>query len=117
MSKFDAISVREKSGVDICKNEFGVEATHVLDPVFLCDMDSYNEILSLSNVKEHKEYLFSYILDPTEDKIEMVKQTAKNLGLPYRIAIDENYDVGCLCIPCLYYSDTYCQFPYYFRLS
>lgn len=88
LSKFDAISVREKSGVDICKNEFGVEATHVLDPVFLCDMGSYNEILSLSKVKEHKEYLFSYILDPTEDKIEMVKETAKNLGLPYRIAID-----------------------------
>ena len=88
LSKFDAISVREKSGVDICKNEFGVEATHVLDPVFLCDMDSYNEILSLSKVKEHKEYLFSYILDPTEDKIQMVKETAKNLGLPYRIAID-----------------------------
>jgi polysaccharide pyruvyl transferase WcaK-like protein len=88
LSKFDAISVREKSGVDVCKNEFGVEATHVLDPVFLCDMDSYNEILSLSKVKEHKEYLFSYILDPTEDKIEMVKKTAKSLGLPYRIAID-----------------------------
>ena len=88
LSKFDAISVREKSGVDICKNEFNVEATHVLDPVFLCDMDSYNEILSLSKVKEHKEYLFSYILDPTEDKIQMVKETAKSLGLPYRIAID-----------------------------
>ncbi len=88
LSKFDAISVREKSGVDICKNEFAVEATHVLDPVFLCDMDSYNEVLSLSKVNESKEYLFSYILDPTEDKIKMVKQTAKRLGLPYRIAID-----------------------------
>lgn len=88
LSKFDAISVREKSGVDICKNEFGVEATHVLDPVFLCDMDSYKEVLALSTVKESKDYVFSYILDPTEDKIEMVKQVAEKLGLPYKIAID-----------------------------
>ncbi|MBQ7761472.1 MAG: polysaccharide pyruvyl transferase family protein [Clostridia bacterium] len=88
LSKFDAISVREKSGVDVCKNEFGAEATHVLDPVFLCDMDSYKEVTDLSKLKEREKYVFSYILDPTEDKIEMVKLTAKRLGLPYRIAID-----------------------------
>lgn len=88
LSKFDSISVREKSGVDVCKNEFGVEATHVLDPVFLCDMDSYNEVISLATHKENEKYVFSYILDPTEDKIEMVKNVAKTLGLPYRIAVD-----------------------------
>ena len=88
LSKFDAISVREKSGVDVCKDEFGVEATHVLDPVFLCDMDSYREVTDLSTVDEKEKYLFSYVLDPTEDKINMVKSTAKKLGLSYRIAID-----------------------------
>ncbi len=88
LSRFDAISVREKSGVDVCRNEFGVEATHVLDPVFLCDMDSYNEVMSLSTHNEKEKYLFSYILDPTEDKIKMVKDASERLGLPYRIAID-----------------------------
>ena len=88
LSKFDSISVREKSGVDVCKNEFGVEATHVLDPVFLCDAKSYQEVIDLSKCHEKGEYLFSYLLDPTEDKIEMVRSTAKKLGLSYRIAID-----------------------------
>lgn len=88
LSKFDAISVREKSGVALCKNEFGVEATHVLDPVFLCDMESYKEITSISCSEKPKNYLFSYILDPTLDKIDMVKRSAERLGLPYRIAID-----------------------------
>ena len=88
LSKFDSISVREKSGVDVCKNEFGVEATHVLDPVFLCDMDSYNEVIALSTHKKKEKYVFSYVLDPTEDKIEMVRSVAKRLGLPYRIAVD-----------------------------
>lgn len=88
LSKFDAISVREKSGVDVCKNEFSAEATHVLDPVFLCDMESYKEVTDLSKCTEKQNYIFSYILDPTEEKIEMVKLASKRLGLPYRIAID-----------------------------
>ena len=88
LSKFDAISVREKSGVDICKNDFGVEATHVLDPVFLCDMESYGEITSISTIEKPDKYLFSYILDPSYDKVNTVREYAKKLGLPYRIAID-----------------------------
>ena len=88
LSKFDAISVREKSGVGVCKREFGVEATHVLDPVFLCDMASYKEITDISTMEKPQKYLFSYILDPTLDKIDMVKKSAQKLGLTYRIAID-----------------------------
>ncbi len=90
MSKFDAISVREKSGVDVCRHEFDAEATHVMDPVFLCDEESYREVIALSAYNEDKpaRYLFSYILDPTEDKIKMVRDTAKQLNMPYRIAID-----------------------------
>jgi len=32
LSKFEAISVRESSGVDICKNTFGVNAECIIDP-------------------------------------------------------------------------------------
>ncbi|MBQ9773717.1 MAG: Coenzyme F420 hydrogenase/dehydrogenase, beta subunit C-terminal domain [Clostridia bacterium] len=90
MSRFDAISVREKSGVELCKREFDMEATHVMDPVFLCDMASYQEVIALSKYSEQKKekYVFSYILDPTEDKINMVRDVAKKLRMPYRIAID-----------------------------
>jgi hypothetical protein len=35
LKKFDAISVREASGVQVCRDIFGVQATHVLDPVLL----------------------------------------------------------------------------------
>lgn len=94
LSKFNAISVREKSGVDVCRDEFGVKATHVLDPVFLCDMASYDEVTNLSKCKDEKDYVFSYILDPTEDKIEMVRTVAAKLGMNYKIAVDalNNYD-------------------------
>ncbi len=88
LSRFDAVSVRERSGVDVCKNEFSIEATHVMDPVFLCDTDSYREVTALSEIKIDEPYLFSYVLDPTEDKIRMVRETARARGIGYRIAID-----------------------------
>lgn len=34
ISRFDRVSVREDDGVGICRDVFGVEASHVLDPVF-----------------------------------------------------------------------------------
>lgn len=40
LSRFDAVSVREESGVAICHSS-GREATHVLDPTLLLSMDDY----------------------------------------------------------------------------
>jgi hypothetical protein len=45
LAKFDAISVRESSGVDICNNIFGVEAQHVLDPTLLVGRGYFDEII------------------------------------------------------------------------
>ena len=42
LDQFDAISVRENSGVDICKEVFNVSAQEVLDPTLL--LNSYDEI-------------------------------------------------------------------------
>lgn len=88
MSRFDSVSVREESGVEVCAQEFNIAASWVLDPVFLCDMESYREVIALSNKSEDAPYLFAYILDPTEDKLNLIRYTAEKLNLPYRIAID-----------------------------
>lgn len=94
LSKFDAISVREESGVDICRNSFNVEATHVLDPVFLCSMEAYQEAIDLSKLDlTGEKYVLSYLLDVTEDKLAAVRGTAEKLGLPYRIILDGQKDV------------------------
>ena len=44
LSRFDSISVREKSGVDICKN-FGVKALQVLDPTLLLPAENYSKLI------------------------------------------------------------------------
>ena len=88
LSRFDHISTREKSGVRICREVFGVDADHVLDPVFLCPTEDYLDVINSSGLKMDEPYLFSYILDPTQDKLELVKSVAERKGLPYKIAID-----------------------------
>lgn len=88
MSRFDAISVREKSAVEICKNDFSVDATLVMDPVFLCPLAAYDEVISISSVNESTPFIFAYLLDPTPDKIAAVRFVSKQKNINYRLIID-----------------------------
>ena len=58
LNKFDYISVREDSGVDLCKSIFGVNATHILDPVFFLDSTEYDILIKKSNLNEKKFYCY-----------------------------------------------------------
>jgi len=51
LQRFDAISVREDSGVEICKNVFGVNATLVLDPTLLLSEQDYTDLLGSMTMK------------------------------------------------------------------
>lgn len=78
--KFDAISVREDSGVDLCKNYLDVDAVHLIDPTMLITAEEYKE-LTREITKSNRQYLFAYILDQSEEKIQYIKNTADALGL------------------------------------
>lgn len=55
--RFDAISVREASAVDLCKNHFGVDASLVLDPTLLLNREDYEKVCN--NIpKKEKHILF-----------------------------------------------------------
>ena len=89
LRRFNAVSVREDYAVDICKNEFGVEACEVLDPVFMCDKRHYLECIKESNVAKNlpeQNYVLAYILDPTEEKQLAIENLSKRL----------NADIICL---------------------
>jgi Polysaccharide pyruvyl transferase len=61
IQKFDAISVREKSGVDLVKSLGRVNAQHVVDPTLLLEKDAYAEIIDYSLVPD-EPYVFVYKL-------------------------------------------------------
>lgn len=63
---FDFISVREQSGVNICRDLFDSSADVVLDPVFLKSKEFYSEIANESKFSCN-EYILTYLLDPWQE--------------------------------------------------
>lgn len=78
VSSFDAISVREKSAVTLCKNYLGVTATHVLDPTLLLCKDDYRKLFT--ETKGESEGVFTYWLDSTSDKLKFAELVADNMS-------------------------------------
>ena len=78
--KFDAISVREESGVKLCKDHFGVDATWVLDPTLLLKKEDYLPICKDVSVNK-KKYLAVYVLDESETIKAMYEKEADNRSL------------------------------------
>lgn len=81
---FDAISVREASGVTLCKNYLGVETTHVLDPTLMLDAEDY---LSLCSGNEHPQgdYIAVYTLDYTKQKMALLNEVSRQLASPLHL--------------------------------
>lgn len=88
VSKFDAVSVREDVGVKICKDNFGIDVQQVLDPVFLLNKKEYDKIAQESHKKHSEKYVLAYILDPTEDKNNLITSVVERLGLKLVIIPD-----------------------------
>ena len=79
--RFDLITVREESGVDLCREHLGVEATWVLDPTMLLCREDYEKVVLAENEPVSKGTLFHYILDPSEEKRALIEGVAKENGL------------------------------------
>ena len=78
---FDVVTVREDSGVKLCKEYLCVNAFHVLDPTMLLQREDYLKILEKSNTPKSDGNLFDYILDPNPIKQQFVKNVASRFGL------------------------------------
>ena len=81
--QMDAISVREASGVDLCREHLGVDATCVLDPTMLLDAVGYQDIID-DQWDAGEPYLAVYCLDITPAKEEFFNRLAQERGLTVR---------------------------------
>ncbi|MCM1218494.1 MAG: polysaccharide pyruvyl transferase family protein [Lachnospiraceae bacterium] len=84
IKKFHAVSVREKSSVNLINDTFRWECNpeFVLDPTMLISPDVYKDIISQSGVKRQKgKTLFYYVLDMDRDKKECLETMAERLNL------------------------------------
>lgn len=74
LNRFSCISVREESSVELLKDLFGCRAERVLDPVFLCDIKYYTDMIKIGKLRVPEEkFTGAYLLDITEEKKKVVQ--------------------------------------------
>lgn len=91
LQKFDGVSVREDSGVALCRELFGVEAQHLLDPTLLLDREDYMSFAGISTSDTPQGGLLSYILDRSEETDRTVEDMARERGLRI-IRVNSQYE-------------------------
>ena len=78
---FDAISVREDSGTELCSEYLGVDAMHVLDPTLLLEKEEYIKLAEQNAEQDSDGNLFSYILDTTPEIQSAISHIEQSLSL------------------------------------
>ena len=89
LQRFDSISVREESGVKLCKKNFGLKVEDILDPVLLLDKSFWHNLADSANVKTENK-LVSYILDEDEETLKIYDFLEKK----YKIKVEKLANSG-----------------------
>lgn len=81
LKKFDAVSVRESNGVELCKKHFDIDAIQVLDPTMLISNEEYCNIFREANTPKSKGTLLNYVLDENEEICNLIKKLSIKMKL------------------------------------
>ncbi len=83
LSRFNHISVREKDAVDLLRNEFNIEGTFILDPVFLIDKQKYIDIAQTSQNQQTEDFIAYYFINPKnrDQKTKILDDFSKKLNI------------------------------------
>lgn len=84
VKQIDAVSVREKSGVELCQNYFGIAAEWVLDPTMLLDVSDY-ERLCTSIPRSEKDFMAVYMLDIDKQMLNKINKMAQEVDIPIKV--------------------------------
>lgn len=86
---FDGVSVREVDGVEICKEHFGIDAVHVLDPTMLLSASNYQKFIRNDSDEDYIGYNY---LNFSMEKLDLAERVSQILKLPIRrlISMDDN---------------------------
>ncbi|MDN7124485.1 polysaccharide pyruvyl transferase family protein [Pseudidiomarina sp. 1APP75-32.1] len=85
LAKFDGVSVRELSGVAICREKLNYPAAKVLlDPTLYFDQSFYRGYSKKSKASRSEPYIATYLLDATQERARLVSELAQRAKLPSR---------------------------------
>lgn len=79
---FKAVSVREHSGIRLCREVFGVEAVQMPDPTLLLEPEDYSHLIRRWwTLRLPQPCMAIYLLDETEEKKQLTQAVAEQAGL------------------------------------
>lgn len=79
-ASFDAISVREQSGIELCKEHLGVESKCTLDPTLLLEKQDYLNLIGNRYNNGRSQGVYTYFLDKGESKLTAAQYVANELS-------------------------------------
>lgn len=74
VKKFNNISVRESSAVQLCNEHFDITPVHVLDPTLLLGVEVYMDLIRDCE-PNHVGKVFNYVLDQCVEKNKVLEKT------------------------------------------
>lgn len=94
--EFDAISVREDSGVTLVRSYFGLSSKVVCDPTLLMDHSDYDCLIKGDNALESEKSgkLLVYMLDIDDHKVRIVAELSQKTARPPSYLIDDSVHGG-----------------------
>ncbi len=95
LRKFDAVSVREDSAVDLIKDNMQVDAVQTCDPTMLLSDTDY--LLAADLKPEHPSGgrgIFCYVLDPKEPRMQGLPNIAAKLNYELFFVMPKVFDKG-----------------------
>lgn len=96
--EFDVVSVREESGIALCRDYLGIDAEHLLDPTMLLSKEDYINLFEQANVSQSKGNLFCYVLDENVEADLIIRSLKRDGYVPnyasicsrqYQLSVEE----------------------------
>lgn len=80
LHQFNAVSVRENSGVNLCQQYLDIKVKHTLDPTLLLEAKEYLQLLgSIEKESDNAGKIFVYVLDENKYKEKIINTISKKL--------------------------------------
>ncbi len=99
IKKFNAVSVREQTGVAICRDHFGVTAQHVLDPTLLNGVAFFQRVVTQAQVAPQNKHVVYYKLDVDTAFISAIKHIGDIFQAPTEDIYYQKSEAGYRYIP------------------
>ncbi|MDE6881526.1 MAG: polysaccharide pyruvyl transferase family protein, partial [Lachnospiraceae bacterium] len=91
LKQFDAISIREKEAAEKAKQKTGrTDIANVLDPVFLCPVQIYEEPIRYMKAEPKDPFAFAYILrnDFAEENLRLIEMIGEHCQASVQICVN-----------------------------